>query len=223
MPRRLYIAALAALALTACGPRAVPHPPVPQAPPHPPRFAYADVWTRVGGVRLERDSSAFTIPYAAMRLQVLSPDTVGGILVRCIVCAVPVDGRVHAQDVIYQPRTLADAARDSLAAFVLAVREAARRRDVPALRTVMAPAFVYAPNGPDGVLVAVGSWQDDRYATLDRVPALLDRGVAQVPGTDVWAAPPAHATRPGYQQLRAGFRRVAGRWQWIFLVQPRPR
>jgi hypothetical protein len=212
-------AALLAATLAACSPRApapAPPPPVPLAP-EPEPLPYTDVWTRAAGVTLLRDSASVALPYASMRLQVLRVDTADLLLVRCIVCPLPVDGRVRRGDVLYRPGDLAAAAADSLPRFVLALRDAAKRRDLTALRAVMSPAFVHAADGPDGVLEALGYWQSMAYRPVDALPPLLDRGVARVPGTDVWAAPPAFATQTGYAGLRAGFRRVGGRWQWIFL------
>ena len=220
MPRRTFalVPLLASALLTGCGGRVAP-PVAPAPAPAEAPFPYADVWTRHGGVVLQRDSAGVTLPYASMRLQVLRVDSADLLLVRCIVCPVPVDGRVRRGEVLYEPRSPSAAATDSLAEFVLAIREAARRHDVPALRAVMAPGFVHATDGPDGVLSAVHAWEDMAFRTLDRVPGLLDRGVAPVPEAELWAAPPAFVTQTGYQQLRAGFRRVGGRWQWVFLVQ----
>ncbi|MDB4947546.1 MAG: hypothetical protein JWM27_195 [Gemmatimonadetes bacterium] len=220
-PFRQCAAALASLAL-GCGPRApVPPPaaPAPVAAPAPEPFPYADVWTRAPGVVLVRDSGSGVLPYASMRLQVLRADTADLLRVRCITCPVPMDGRVRRGDLVYRPADLATASADSLSAFILAFREAVKRRDLAALRAVMSPTFVHAADGPDGVLEAVSRWQEEAYRPLDALPALLDRGVAQVPGTDLWAAPPPFVTRSGYQQLRAGFRRVNGRWTWMFLVR----
>jgi hypothetical protein len=58
------------------------------------------------------------------------------------------------------------------------------------------------------------------FRTLDRLPPLLDRGTVQVPGTDVWTAPPASAASGAvYQPLHAGFRRINGRWRFIYLLE----
>jgi hypothetical protein len=211
---------LATLTLASCGPRTPPAPAPAPVPVAAPVFAHADVWTRTAGVALQRDSGeAVVVPHGSMRLQVLRADTGGMLRVRCLVCVVPVDGRVRMADVVYEPRSPAEAATDSLAVFVLAIREAARRHDVPGLRAVMSPSFVHAADGPDGILEAVGAWEAYAYRVLDRVPGLLDRGVVPVPGTDLWTAPPASAAATGYPQLRAGFRRRGTRWEWIYLLQ----
>ena len=59
----------------------------------------------------------------------------------------------------------------------------------------------------------------EQYRTLDRMPFVLDRGVATVVGTPVWAAPPDYAADSRYGDLRAGFRRGPQGWEWIFLVR----
>lgn len=45
------------------------------------------------------------------------------------------------------------------------------------------------------------------------------RGGRCMLGAQVWAAPPEYATDRRYADLRAGFRRGAEGWEWIFLVQ----
>jgi hypothetical protein len=216
MTFRRFATLLPLVVIAACSSPA-PAPAPSPAPAAPEPFAYADVWTRNAGVTLRRDSGSVALPYVSMRLQVLRADTAGLLVVRCIVCPMPVDGTVRREDVIYRPADLSLAAGDSLAEFVLALREAAKRRDVAALRAVMSPGFVHVPAGPDGILEALGYWQSMAYRPIEQLPALLDRGVARVPGTEVWAAPPAFGAQVGYQGPRAGFRRVGGRWQWIFL------
>ena len=221
LPRPLLLALLL-LASVACGGRPAPVPPPPRPPaapalPPPPR----DVWTRDAGVRLRPDSAGVpaTLPYAAMRLEVIRADS-AAFLVRCATCRTPAVGWVPRDSVVHSPGTPAAAAGGELSEFVLAVRAAAQRRDLSALRAVMSPRFVHDPDGRDGIVEAVGDWQAERFRRLDRLPFLLDRGVATVEGTELWAAPPEFATVPGYQELRAGFRRTPqGRWEWVFYVQ----
>ena len=113
-----------------------------------------------------------------------------------------------------------EAARLDLADFVLAVRAAASARDVDALRAVMARDFVHTLGPIDmGLLETFAAWEREQYRTLDRLPFILDRGVATVPGTPVWAAPPEWAASLQYRDLRAGFRRGPDGWEWIFLVR----
>jgi hypothetical protein len=101
----------------------------------------------------------------------------------------------------------------------VALRGAAARREWEAMRAVMSPTFVHSMTGPDGPLQAIGAWRATRSADLGRLPLLLDRGAALVPNTRIWAAPPDFATVRGYPDLRAGFVRGSGGWEWIFLVR----
>ncbi|HEU0298559.1 MAG TPA: hypothetical protein VFR37_03875, partial [Longimicrobium sp.] len=88
------------------------------------------------------------------------------------------------------------------------------------LRPVMSRDFVHSLGPLDmGLLETFAAWERERYRTLDRMPVILDRGVASVPGTTVWAAPPEWASIPGYADVRAGFRRGENGWEWIFLVR----
>jgi hypothetical protein len=213
--------AAALLLATACGaprPRPVAAPPPPPVAPDAP---LTEVWTRGAGVVLAPDSAGapVTVPYAAMRLFVLRADS-ARLLVRCEHCPPPAVGWVERARVVERPRTPALAANEAdLAEFAVAVREAARRRDVEALRVVMDPLFVHDLDGRDGIIQAVGDWQAEGFRRLDRVPALVDRGLTPMPHTAVWASPPAYASLDGFQDLRTGFQRVNGRWRWIFLVR----
>ncbi|HEX8694903.1 MAG TPA: hypothetical protein VF746_20920 [Longimicrobium sp.] len=226
MTRRLATAALAlALALqAACGgppprrPAPVPAPPPAPPPPPPPAFTATDAWTREPGLVLRSDSAPTTLPHMFMRLQVLRADS-AGLLVRCIVCRGQPTGWVDSARVAYAPLAPADARRLELADFALAVRDAAVRGDLEALRAVMSRDFVHSLEGAEGALEAIGAWRGYRANDLRRLPFLLDRGIAGVRGTPVWAAPPEYATTPNYLDLRAGFRRGPDGWEWIFLVR----
>jgi hypothetical protein len=140
--------------------------------------------------------------------------------VRCVHCRGEVEGWIARERVAHHPRLPAEAAGLDLADFALAVRAAALRRDVDALRAVMGPDFSHqlGPVEP-GILETLAAWEREGFASLDRLPALLDRGIAAVSGTPVWAAPPEHATTRGYADLRAGFRPGTDGWEWIFLVR----
>ncbi|HET6231689.1 MAG TPA: hypothetical protein VFE05_16565 [Longimicrobiaceae bacterium] len=221
---RIFFLAVSAVLASASGcgaPRAVPAPAPAPAPAVHQAFGYAMAWTRTAGVALRGDSGSVAIPYASMRLDAYDSDS-ASIAVRCWACPGSPVGRVDKSDVVYQPKSPAEAASGDLAEFVLAVREAARRHDVDALRPVLSPRFVHATDGPDGVLEALAFWQSEGFRSLDAVVAVLDRGVVEVQGMGVQAAPPAYALRPGYGALRAGFQRTGGRWQWVFLVHNGP-
>ena len=214
--------------LTACGAPArrpapvAPPPPAPQAelpPPPPPIVQFQSVWTRDAGAVLRTETGSVALPYVFMRLEVLRADTTD-LLARCIHCPGVPEGWIGRESVVYHPRTPRDAARLDLGDFVLAVRHAAAQRDVEALRAVMARDFVHTLGPVDqGLLETFAAWEREAYRTLDRMPFVLDRGVATVPGTTVWAAPPDFATQQGYNDLRAGFRRGPQGWEWLFLVR----
>lgn len=196
-------------------------PPAPAPPPAPPGFTAGEAWTREPGLVLRSDSAPTTLPYIFMRLQVLRVDS-AGLLVRCLVCPGSPTGWVDSARVAYAPAPPHEAARLALADFALAVRDAAQRGDMNTLRALMARDFVHSLSGPEGVLEAIGAWQRHRTNDLRRLPFLLDRGIVSVPGTPVWAAPPEYATRPGFADLRAGFRRGPDGWEWLFLVRAEP-
>ena len=102
--------------------------------------------------------------------------------------------------VAWEARPPAEARQGDLADFVVALRGAAVRQDWEALRSVMARDFVHTLGPIDmGLLETFAAWEREQYRTLDRMPFILDRGVASVPGTTIWAAPP-----------RSG----AVRWAW---------
>jgi len=220
--RTFGAAALALLALAACTPPPRPAPPAPAPPPAPPGptpFTAAEVWTAQPGLVLRGDSGAVTLPWAFMRMAVLRVDS-AELLVRCMVCRGFPTGRVAKSAVVHEVRTPLEARQLSLADFALAVREAARRKDVPALRRVMARDFVYSLDFAEGVLETVAAWQGRRASDLDRLPGLLDRGIASTGGGGVWAAPPEFVSQRGYPDLRAGFRQGRDGWEFIFLVRP---
>lgn len=215
------------LVLAACGTprRPAPAPPPPVAPPAvqpappPPIVQFQSVWTRDAGAQLRTEAGGVPLPYVFMRLEVLRADTTD-LLVRCVHCPGAPEGWIGREGVVHAPLRPVDAARLNLADFVLAVREAAAQRDMEALRPVMSRDFVHSLGPLDmGLLETFAAWEREAYRTLDRMPFVLDRGVATVVGTPVWAAPPEYASQQGYGDLRAGFRRGPQGWEWIFLVR----
>lgn len=205
-------------------PARVPPPaaPAPAENPHaapPPIVAFQSVWTRDPALQLRSEAGGVLLPYAFMRLEVLRADTTD-LLVRCVHCPGAPQGWIAREQVVHVVRAPADARGLDLAEFVLAVREAAARQDVQALRPVMPRDFVHSLGPLDmGLLETFAAWEREQYRTLDRLPFILDRGVAAVVGTPVWAAPPEFAASLGYRDLRAGFRRGPEGWEWIFLVR----
>jgi hypothetical protein len=226
--RRAAVLSLLCL-LAACGaparrPAPVPPPVAPppaavQPAPPPPIVQFQSVWTRDAGSQLRTDAGGVPLPYVFMRLEVLRADTTD-LLVRCVHCPGGPEGWIGRERVVHAPVRPEVAARLDLADFVLAVREAASQRDMEALRGVMARDFVHSLGPLDmGLLETFAAWEREAYRTLDRMPFVLDRGVATVPTTPVWAAPPEYASQQGYGDLRAGFRRGPNGWEWIFLVR----
>lgn len=223
--RRAAVLSLLSLLAACAAParRPVPVPP-PVAPPvaqpaPPPIVQFGSVWTRDAGLPLRTDAGGVTLPYVFMRLEVLRADTVD-LRVRCIHCPGTPEGWIGRDAVVHAPRHPQAAARLDLAEFVLAVRAAASQRDVEALRSVMARDFVHTLGPIDmGLLETFAAWEREQYRTLDRMPFMLDRGVATVVGTPLWAAPPDYAADSRYGDLRAGFRRGPQGWEWIFLVR----
>jgi hypothetical protein len=222
--RRVAVMALCAVAACVPPPRPVPvlppPPPAPPAPPPgPPPFTATEVWTARPGLVLRGETGAEALPWAFMRLQVLRVDS-AELLVRCLVCRGAPTGMLPRESVVSTVLPPAEAAQQELADFVLAVREAARLRDYATLRALMSRDFTYSLDDPEGVLEAVAGWQGRRASDLERLPALLDHGLMAMGPGGVWAAPPAFVTQPGYNDLRAGFRRGPAGWQFIFLVRP---
>jgi len=221
-----YAAALFLVA-AAC---ASPPPPPPAPPPIPPLEPFptvvapivqpVEVWSREAGLLL-RGPVPTRLPYLGMRLAVVQ-DAGDSLQLRCVVCPGAPTGWADRGRVIWVAQTPADARNGDLAEFVLAVRTAAARRDSAALRVAMSRTFVHAHGGTEGVIPAVRDLMGTRSQNLARLPGLLDRGVATVPGTRVWAAPPEYATTPNYPDLRAGFMRGEDGWEWIFLLRPGP-
>lgn len=221
------------LILAACGgptrrPRPVAPPPLPPPPvvvadtlppAPPPIVASQSVWTRDAGTQLRTESGGVTLPYVFMRLEVLRADTTD-LLVRCVHCPGVPQGWIERAGVVHWVRPPLETRRLELADFVLAVRDAASRRDVETLRRAMSREFAHTLGPLEmGLLETFAAWEREQYRSLDRLPFILDRGVATVPGTPVWAAPPEYAASIQYHDLRAGFRRGPDGWEWIFLVR----
>jgi hypothetical protein len=228
MPMRHPALLVFLLLLGACvgpAPRPAPAPPPPPvAPPvlppaPPPIVQFQSVWTRDAGAQLRLDGGSLALPYVFMRLEVLRADTTE-LLVRCVHCPGNQEGWITRESVVHWAQRPETAARLDLADFVLAVREAAAQRDMEALRPVMSRDFVHSLGPLDmGLLETFAAWERESFRTLDRMPFVLDRGVATVIGTPIWAAPPEYAANLGFGDLRAGFRRGPAGWEWIFLVR----
>jgi hypothetical protein len=211
------------LLLAACvpAPQAVPAPeplPPPPAPDAPPPLP-AEAWTAAPGTALRTAGGASVLPHVFMRLEVLHTDT-AELMVRCVFCLGQPIGWVPPEAVVRESPMPREAAGLSLAEFAHAVRAAAARRDVDALRAVMARDFVHSLGPAEGgVLEALAAWEREGYRLLDHLPLLMDRGIVAVPGTQVWSAPPEFAGDRRYAGVRTGFRRGPDGWEWAFLVE----
>lgn len=231
--RHLLPVLLALLPLGACAPGAPPSAPAPQPdtavvaePPAPLPPAVPAVWTVREGVRLDTGGGAVRLPRALMRLDVMAVDT-AGYRVLCRVCEDDVEGMVAVADVATPALSPLEAAEHGgIVEFALAVRHAASLRDVEALRPVMDALFMYSFETEGGRVEALARWAEEGYRALDRVAALVDRGVVPrrdgsgAPRDELWLAPHEFRDAPSFPQLRTGFRRLDGRWTWAFLVGP---
>jgi hypothetical protein len=195
-------------------------PPVPVVEPVPepvPRFEHAVAWTASAEVVLRSDSSSFLIPRPFTRLDVIGGDT-ALVEVRCGSCPGELTGTVPVADLVFEVVQPELAASGSLAEFALAVREAAARGEVAALRPVMSPEFTFSFVGLQARDDAIAAWRTEDFRGLALIPALLDQGLA-TRDSALWVAPPAHAQTLDYRGPRLGFRRDGeGRWEWIFLI-----
>ncbi|WP_420127041.1 hypothetical protein [Longimicrobium sp.] len=229
--RRSAVLILLAL-LAACGgprrparvaPIVLPPPPavIDTTPPPPPAIvANQSVWTRDAGTLLRGETDGVRLPFIFMRLEVLRADT-ADLLVRCVHCPGAPQGWIGRESVVHHVRRPDQVRKMDLAEFVLAVRDAASQQDTSRLRAAMSREFVHTLGPLEmGLLETFAAWEREGFRSIDRLPFILDRGVATVTGTPVWAAPPEYASQLGYQDLRAGFRRATdGGWEWIFLVR----
>ena len=151
-----------------------------------------------------------------MRLEVLGSDS-AMLRVRCPVCIPAGEGLIPKAEVVWEEQAPSVAARGELAEFVVAVRAAAARRDVVALRPVISRRFVHSLAGGDGPLEATSTWEREGFRTLDPLPMLLDHGV--LPDGPLWVGPPEYLSDRSYRGLRTGFRREGDQWEWVFLVR----
>lgn len=213
--RSVRLLAALLLLLAACVPPPAATPLLAEPPPLPP-FPHEVVWNRSADAELIGDSTRTVLPRVAMRLEVLGSDSLG-LRVRCTVCVPAAEGYIARSAVAWEAKSPTEAAGGELVDFVLAVREAAARRDVAALRPVLATRFVHSLGGGEGPLEATSAWEREMYRTLDPLPLLLDRGLA--PYGEIWVAPPEHLEQANFRGLRTGFRQERGRWEWVFLVR----
>jgi hypothetical protein len=215
----LFLASFGACAASTSPPLPTPEPEVVAAEPEPEPFAFEAVWSSFPGIAIVGDGGyAVPVPNLFTRLEVVGRDSVG-LRVRCTLCPEVIEGYVREDQVVFEPVPPAVAAWQELSAFALAVREAARTRDLNALRRVMAADFSFSFIGPQDPEVALAAWTTEQFRTLDQVPGLLDRGLV-TPDDWIWSAPPAFLSDPWYHGVRLGFRRQSdGRWEWIYLIR----
>jgi hypothetical protein len=215
MMRRLSLGTLV-LAVACAAP--APSPPAAAPAPEPlPPFPHAAVWTAAPDVPLLVGDVVHSLPGALTRLEVLGRDSLG-LDVRCEVCPGAPRGRVDPERVIHTAGNPAGAVHGDLAGFALAIRAAALRHDVDALREVMSPTFTFSFGEWGGPVEALAAWEREGYRALDHLPGLLDRGIRSRDGR-IWAAPPEYLVEDEFLGYRAGFSREGGRWVWMFLVR----
>ncbi|MEX2571001.1 MAG: hypothetical protein WD737_06825 [Gemmatimonadota bacterium] len=182
-------------------------------------FPHDQAWVAREGVALcpvATDASCRTRLF--QKVDVLGQDSLG-LVIRCETCAPATRARLDEQDIVHTPLPPDSAATGSLAEFALAVRDAARRRDLTALHPVMATDFSFDFIGPQTPEAAFAVWRSQDFARLDQVPELLDEGLASA-GHGIWAAPPAFVDDDSYRDLRVGFRmNEQGRWEWLYLIR----
>lgn len=204
--------------LAACGrepappPRAEPAPPAMRSPAAP-----ETAWARIGA-RLIRDGDTVALP-VGVRLAV---DAIEGTQwrVRCVGCVPPLAGLVAAAQLRTTAPPLPAAARDSLDAFLLALRRAAATRDSAALAAVLHPEIVVSFGAAAGPPSAWRHWRGPGRADLDSLPFLLDAGAVPHPqAPNLVVAPPAFAQQRDYLGLRAGIARTPAGWRLRFLVR----
>jgi hypothetical protein len=177
-------------------------------------------WTARAAVQIRTAAGQpTTVAHPFTRFDVLDVDSTGSILLlRCARCAEPTEGWIRKEDLITEPLPLERAVEGSLAEFALALRQSAISRDLPALREVMYRDFTFSFGGGGGPADAFSRWRHEGYRSLEALPALLDHGLATDDGV-LWAAPPAFLADEDFRGLRAGFRRVENRWEWLYLVR----
>jgi hypothetical protein len=216
---RLAALATAAL-LSACLRAAAPEPPAPQPEPEPDPFPFEVVWSAGPDLTLAAPDEPGGTPLALFsRLEVFGRDSLG-LRVACAVCPGRARGIVSEADVVFEVLPPEIAAWGTLAEFALAVRDAAERLDLAALRPILASDFSFSFVGPQTPETAFDVWRFEQFATLRRVPELLDQGLTTRDGR-IWAAPPRFYAERAYGDLRLGFRRdPSGRWEWLFLIEP---
>ncbi len=212
-------AALTALVmlLAACASPPPPPPPPPPAPEPIPPFPAEVVWTARAEVPIDAGERRVAVEHIFQRLDVVERDSIG-VRVRCAACPGSPEGYVDTDDIIYEAVPPGVAAWGELADFALALRTAAEANDLEALREVMHPDFSFSFVGPQNPAAALQVWSSESFATLERLPELLDGGLVTA-DDQLWVAPTDFVEAPGYRGLRTGMRRTAdGRWEWLFLI-----
>ena len=176
------------------------------------------VWTATGNQQMLTRVGVLVVPHLFTRLDVIGRGP-AGVAVTCRVCTPMITGYLTEEDLISTADTPDAAASRDLPVFLASIREAARRRDLSALLSVMAPDFSYDFIGIQTPEAGFEGGRAEEFKTLEQVPALVDHGVT----TDdqrIWVSPPAFLHDLTYHGPRLGFRRRPdGRWEWLFLVR----
>ncbi len=182
-------------------------------------FLHTVAWSAVPNLRLVGYGGVdLWIPTLFTRLEVEGNDSLG-VRVWCAVCEPMIAGYATERDLVADVLPPEVSAWGTFPEFLLAIRDAAARHDLEALRPVMTPDFTSSFFGIQNPDAAFATWRADDFWSLDELPALLDQGVATRDSL-LWSTPPAFVADMDYQGLRSGFRRRAdGRWEWLYLVR----
>lgn len=179
---------------------------------------FATAWVAGDSVALDIEGGEAVSLDPFTRLDVVALSE-GRLRVRCDVCPDPRFGTVAVDEVVTRSLYPQPASYADLSTFALAIRSAAERRDLRALRSVMAPDFTYSFIGPQTRDAALDVWRAEGFQALDAVPGLLDSGLGTTEGR-IWSAPLEYRTDLAYRGYRVGFRRnEVGRWEWLYLIR----
>jgi hypothetical protein len=106
---------------------------------------------------------------------------------------------------------------EDAAEAVRAVRRAAAKRDVAALRTLIADDITWSFGAAPGADGAIAMWQADG-TQLEAMVKVLDGGCRLDEAGAQVTCPPAYTESPGYLGHRAGFEKRGQAWKLTFFV-----
>ena len=104
------------------------------------------------------------------------------------------------------------------AKLVGAVQAAARKRELEAIRPLLAPDFVWSEGAEGSADGALALWGADPSA-LSQLSTLLEKGCGHHPAEKVVTCPAASPPDGSGVGPRAGFRLVGNEWQFVFFLR----